>query len=132
MAEKAKRNKQPVNRTITFGSRIWLAGEKKFFGPGTSQLLSLVDKKRAINAARAEMKLSHFKANNMVKTMEQELGFKIFKTTHGRADGVSAILTDEGKELVTCYETLKAECAGFIKESYDRNFSEFLKTHINQ
>jgi len=135
MAERAK-NKFYVKRAVIHGAKIWFAAENKFFGPGAARFLALVEKMGTINEACDEMKLSYNKARKIVRTMERELGSKVFTINRsyenwkGSTGTGGAIMTDEWKELVRRYEAMKAECDAFVKESYDRNFDGFLEPRV--
>jgi len=119
--------KQGAKRTITPGARLWLAVDRKFFGPGVVRLLKLIEKTGAIKKACDEMGMSYTKARKMVAVMEDELDCAIVISQQGGQHGSTSVLTDVGKELLERYEVFEAECKAMIKEAFDKNFNGFVR-----
>jgi len=123
---------QRVERTMTPGVRLWLAVDRKFFGPGVVRLLTLIEKTGAIKKACNEMGMSYTKARKMVAIMERELGCVIVISQQGGQHGSTSILTGMGKELLKRYETFETECKALIKEAFDKNFNGFTRKPENE
>ena len=121
-----------AKRTITPGARLWLAVDRKFFGPGVVRLLTLIEKTGSIKKACEEMGLSYTKARKIVADMEHELGCDIVISQQGGQRGSSSVLTEVGKELLERYEMFEAECKSMIKEAFDRNFKGFMPQPDNE
>jgi len=117
---------------VTPGARLWLAADKKFFGPGVARLLMLIVKTGAIKAACAEMGVSYTKARKMVALVESELGCAIVISQQGGQHGSSSALTETGKELLVRYKMFESECEVLVKEAYAKSFDGFMRQPDNE
>ncbi len=94
--------------------------DAKCFGPGVAQLLHRVERLHSLRAAAAEMEMAYSKAWTVIKNAENALGFKLLASTTGGRHGGGAVLTPEGKALLTAYDQFCQE----LRECGDRLFAE--------
>lgn len=107
-----------------FNYKLWLVNDKneKVFGPGPIMLLLKTHELGSLNKAAMEMKMSYSKALSIIKTAEEELGFKLLIRCIGGKDGGGSIITKEAKELIRKYEEFNRRTYNAIKELYDEIF----------
>lgn len=117
----SRSRKRPVN--VSF--KLRLCRERPFFGPGTVQLLSLIERTGSVRDACEQMGLSYSKGRKMISVMEAELEIPIVLRQQGGKNGGAARLTPEGKTLITRFEQLESRCQGLIQQAYREIFSAF-------
>ena len=83
------------------------AGEDRFFGPGTRDLLEGIRRTGSVQRACTEMGLSYSKGRHMIRHMEAALQTTLVERIRGGAGGGSAKLTPAGEYMLdrfTAYE----------------------------
>ena len=94
--------------------------DAKCFGPGVAQLLHRVERLHSLRAAAAEMEMAYSKAWTVIRNAENALDFKLLDSTTGGKHGGGAVLTPEGKALLTAYDQFCQE----LRDCGDRLFAE--------
>ncbi|MEG0292603.1 MAG: NTP transferase domain-containing protein [Anaerovoracaceae bacterium] len=102
--------------------RIRLTGENHFFGPGTEQLLKLIDKNKSVRIACMRMGISYSKGLKMIKIAENETRMTIVKRQQGGKNGGAAFLTDEGHSLLEKYQLLEWRCEEAMSKIFNEIF----------
>ena len=92
---------------------------QKCFGPGVAELLRRVDTRHSLRAAANSMEMAYSKAWKIVKTAEQELGFRLLSSSTGGRNGGGASLTPEAVRLLSAYDAYCAE----LRACADRLFA---------
>ena len=88
----------------------------KFFGPGRSELLQLIQEYGSIAKAARAMGMSYKKAWAMVEEMNTR-GTHPYVITHkGGQKGGGTELTEAGKRIVTAYTKLADKLASVVKD----------------
>jgi molybdate transport system regulatory protein len=107
-----------------FNYKLWLVNDKnkKIFGLGPMMLILKTHKLGSLNKAAMDMDMSYSKALALIKTAEEELGFKILIRQAGGKDGGGSIITEEAKELIRKYEEFNRRASEAIKEIYNEIF----------
>ena len=100
--------------------------EEKCFGPGVAALLKNVQEHRSLRSAAASMGMAYSKAWTILKTSENELGFKLLHSTTGGRHGGGATLTPEAQSLLTAYDAYCAELRALAKLLFEEKFQDFL------
>lgn len=98
--------------------RIHLAGNRHFFGPGTATLLRHVERLGNVREACEKMGISYSKGWNIIKSAEDELGYRIIERKPGGRNGGIAFLSVRGEKLLALYEEYVREVEQFAKEKY--------------
>lgn len=102
--------------------------DAKCFGPGVAQLLHRVERLHSLRAAALEMEMAYSKAWTVIKNAETALGFKLLASTTGGKHGGGAVLTPEGKALLTAYDQFCQE----LRDCGDRLFAEKFAPFIEE
>lgn len=106
--------------------QICLVANDVFFGPGTAQLLNLIEQTGAIQEACNRMGLSYSKGSKMIKAVEDQLGMVIAQRWTGGTGGGGAILTEDGKRLLRNYQEMTARVNQNTEKIYEECFSKAL------
>jgi molybdate transport system regulatory protein len=101
-----------------------LVREKLFFGPGTFQLLQLIDETGSVQLACRRMGLSYSKAWKMLETLDEQLAFKVVERQQGGSHGGRSRITSKGKILLNRYRAFAAECQEEVLRLFSRHFPE--------
>ena len=108
-------------------TKVYLLDEQgqRFFGDGPCRLLKLVEETGSLRKAAEEMGMAYTKAMKLLKQAESAVGKPLTQRVIGGAKGGGSRLTDVGKELVTRYETYKAQCLRANSQLYSEIFEGF-------
>ena len=98
-------------------SRQWLVDEhdRIIMGDGRLEILENIERTGSINQTAKVMKMSYKAAWGKIKATEAYLDARIVLTDRGRG----AWLTEEGKDLLKKFKTLRRRC----REAEDRIFA---------
>ncbi|MEG1433426.1 NTP transferase domain-containing protein [Eubacterium sp.] len=102
--------------------KVSLAREEVFFGPGTAQLLHLIQRTGSVRTACEQMHLSYSKAWKMIGKMEKEMGEPVVKRFQGGQSGGRAELTPRGEDLLLRFTRFERECKDRVEEIYKDYF----------
>lgn len=102
--------------------KIWLDKDGKVFGKGPYCLLKGIREKGSLSKSAKSMGMSYNKAFNLVKDIEDRLGFKLLTSKSGGTKGGGSILTEEAENLIKVYEEFFQECEQSIHEIFSRHF----------
>ena len=107
-------------------SKIWLEDQGKVFGDGPCDLLQLVDQLGSLRKAAAEMKMSYHQAWELIKMLENNLGFPLIERRVGGRHGGGSILTGKGKSLMLRYSDFRKKANQNLQRLYDDYFGDML------
>lgn len=102
--------------------KLCIANESKFLGPGSRQLLSLIEATGSVRLACEEMNLSYSKAWKILNNMEKQAGFPILVRKHGGKTGGETYLTEQGKALMEQFERYEQECNQAVSQIFMKHF----------
>lgn len=127
----------PVKETEESGVyplvKVRLVAGKAFFGPGTQQLMELIEQTGSLQDACLSMKLSYSKGSRMIKDAERKLGFSITERWAGGAGGGGSRLTEEGRQFLKNYRNMASEVQEYTEQIYKKYFgSECMKSTENE
>ena len=100
--------------------------EEKCFGPGVAALLKNIEEHHSLRSAAASMSMAYSKAWTILKTSEEELGFKLLHTTTGGRHGGGATLTPEAQALLEAYTAYCTALKAAGTALFEEHFREFL------
>lgn len=101
--------------------RFYVA-DNKVFGPGIAQLLHRVREYHSLRAAAQSMNMAYSKAWTVLRTAEEQLGFKLLHSSTGGKGGGGAVLTPEGEDLLERYDQLCRRLQEFGRQQYEELF----------
>lgn len=100
--------------------------EEKCFGPGIAALLHRVREHHSLRAAAQSMGMAYSKAWTILKTSENQLGFKLLDSTTGGKNGGGATLTPQAEEILSAYEAYCSELKAYGQTLFAEKFEKFL------
>lgn len=111
---------------VGFEYRVTLRLKKEdiFFGPGTSELLQLVETTGSLNKAAETMGMAYSKAWRIIKFAEEKLGYPLIARKVGGVGGGGSALTQKGKTFLSCYQAFESEAKQQIDSLFEKYFKE--------
>lgn len=102
--------------------RIHLFTNDKCYGPGIHEVLEKVEKFGSLRSAAADMNMAYSKAWKMVKTCEENLGFKLLISSTGGKNGGGAHISDEARIFMEAYNQYCHEVIDFSEKQLKEKF----------
>lgn len=102
---------------------VRLFTDQKCFGPGIAELLHRVDEHHSLRAAAQSMELAYSKAWTIMKNAETGLGLKLINSSTGGKNGGGAVLTEEGRRILTAYDSYCRKLRAYGEELLAEEFS---------
>lgn len=104
--------------------KLQIARESAFLGPGSWQLLSLIETSGSVRMASAEMGISYSKAWKILNNMESQLGYHVLHRQPGGKHGGETHLTQQGKLLLEQFERFERECSAAVNRIFAKYYGE--------
>ena len=105
--------------------KFWLENEKgKAFGDGPFDILNRIEKTGSLRQAALEIRMSYSQAWNLIRDLEEKLGYKLLKRKVGGAEGGGSELTEEAISLQEKYNTFYRQVEEQINTIYQSVFKE--------
>lgn len=110
---------------VNAAHRVVLAdGGTPIFGPGTYDLLVLVDETGSLRQAAHAMGMSYSKAWRVVREAEEHLGLELLRRRAGGPGGGGSSLSDDGRQVVLRFRALVAEADAELETLYREHFGD--------
>lgn len=88
--------------------KIWLEKNgEKVFGDGPLDILCRVERTGSLRQAAEEINMSYSLAWNLIKDLEERLGFKLLKRKVGGESGGGSQLTEQARDLMMKFEIFR-------------------------
>ena len=113
-------NREDLKCVISFR----LFTDKKAFGPGIARLMELTEEYHSLNKAAAAMGMAYSKAWKILNESEQALGFSLLARHAGGRSGGGAVLTPEGRQMLTCYQSFVKEAGEAVEALFEKHFRQ--------
>lgn len=95
---------------------LWMEGDgTRFFGPGPVELLQRIEETGTINQAAKKMGMSYKKAWEIVSRLNEIVGSLLVITATGGEKGGGSSLSEEAKQLIEYYQSLRERFRKFIE-----------------
>lgn len=104
--------------------KLQIAKETSFLGPGSWQLLSLIESTGSVRIASQKMGISYSKAWKILNNLEEQMGYFILVRKPGGKSGGETHLTEQGKEMLEWFEGLERECNKAIHDIFIRHYEK--------
>lgn len=102
--------------------RLYSDDDQRCFGPGIATLLERVREHRSLRGAAASMEMAYSKAWRIIRTAEDVFGCKLLDSTIGGQHGGGAVLTPEAEQLLTAYQSYRAEVEAYAQARFATAF----------
>ena len=100
---------------------LWLEGDgTRFFGPGPVELLQCIEETGSINQAAKVMSMSYKKAWEIVNRLNEIVGSPLVITATGGEKGGGSSLSEEAKQLIEYYQSLRERFRKFMEQETQR------------
>jgi len=110
---------------LKLGYKIWLENEKgKVFGDGPFDILTRVEKTGSLRQAALEINMSYSQAWNLIKRLEERIGFHLLKRKVGGERGGGSDLTKEAMNLMAKYKIFYKQAEKSINLIYQKIYTE--------
>ncbi len=104
--------------------KIWLDKGGKVFGEGPYLLLKGIENNGSLKTSATNLRMSYSQAYNLIKLIEERLGFSLIYSQAGGTGGGGSHLTPEAKVLMKQYKAFIEECDEKIQLVFDKYFGE--------
>jgi molybdate transport system regulatory protein len=108
--------------------KIWIDHNGKAFGDGPYEILKGVEKTGSLHKVADQMGMSYSKAWNLMREIEQRLGFPLLERRVGGQFGGGSRITPRAKELMLCYGRFRKEAEEAIERIYQKQFVSLSKS----
>lgn len=108
-----------ITRVIFFDEN-----NEKFFGEGPCRLLHAVEKTGSLRSGASSLGMAYTKALKILNNAEKALGFPLTVRAIGGKSGGGTVLTEEGKEWLSRYESYRDACVQANQKLYEEFFAE--------
>jgi molybdate transport system regulatory protein len=110
---------------VRAGHRVFFHEQgEPLFGPGTFDLLVLVDETGSLHQAAKLMGMSYNKAWRAMRQAEDHLGLKLLARRTGGPDGGGSVLTDDGVRLMERFRAFLDEADADLARLYQKYFGD--------
>lgn len=107
--------------------RLYLSKSSRFFGIGPCELLRKIEEEGSLKQACAAMNLSYSKGWHIIANLEKQLGVRIAESKRGGFARGQTELTENGKTLLSLYDSFLAECTSAVELIFEKQFSGWIK-----
>lgn len=111
--------------------KLRIERESTFLGPGSRQLLSLIEETGSVRLASQKMNMSYSKAWKILNNMEEQLGYQVVERRQGGRGGGETTLTVQGKILHDWFKSYESECNQAINIVFEKRLPELMNTLEN-
>jgi len=103
--------------------KIWIEKDReKVFGDGPLDILHWVERTGSLRQAAAEINMSYSLAWNLIKGLEERLGFKLLKRKVGGKNGGGSQLTEQARDLMMKFEIFRDKAQESLNLLYKEIF----------
>jgi molybdate transport system regulatory protein len=123
--QRARKNPRELLPRVRAGHRVFFHEQgEPLFGPGTFDLLVLVDETGSLHQAAKLMGMSYNKAWRAMRQAEDHLGIKLLARRTGGSDGGGSVLTDDGVRLMERFRAFLDEADADLARLYEKYFGD--------
>jgi molybdate transport system regulatory protein len=104
------------------GYKVWLDNNGKAFGDGPCELLRRVEQTKSLHQAAGQMGMAYSKAWQLIRTLEDRLGFVLLERKAGGRCGGGSQVTPMAKDLIKNYMQFQKDVKHAIENIYRLHF----------
>ncbi len=110
---------------LSLNYKLWLEiNGNKVFGDGPCDILKRIKHLGSLRMAAAEINMSYSQAWQLMKNLENIIGFPLLIKKVGGEFGGGSILTPEGEELIKQYERFREEANEKLEQLFKKHFKK--------
>jgi len=118
---------------IELKAKLWLeAEEQKIFGDGPCDILKRVDRTGSLRQTAAEINMSYSQAWQLIKMIEENLGFTVLEKQAGGTGGGHSKLTPRAAELTKAYDHFRREADSDLDKLYSKHLASLFDTVVSR
>lgn len=103
--------------------KIWIEKDgEKVFGDGPLDILNRVERAGSLIQAAEEINMSYSQAWNLIKDLEERLGFKLLERKRGGESGGGSQLTEQARDLMMKFEIFRDKAQESLNLLYKEIF----------
>ncbi|HHW91858.1 MAG TPA: LysR family transcriptional regulator [Firmicutes bacterium] len=111
---------------MKIASKLWLERNgEKVFGDGPLDILRRVERLGSLRQAAAEINMSYSQAWDLIRGLEEKLGFALLESQTGGKAGGGSTLTPAARDLVERYTLFRQEASLELERIFSRYFGDF-------
>ena len=104
-----------------------LVKEKTFFDDKIAMLLTLIEETASVKCACQRMQISYSTGWNIIRNLEAQLCYPLVIRNQGGAGGSTSSLTEEGKQLLDCFNNFQSDLREQANLLYKKHFTGVFK-----
>lgn len=109
---------------LKYKARLKVFREGTSFGPGTAQLMELIDETSSLSESCAQMGMAYSKGWKILKRAEDDLGMQLIFSTRGGRSGGRTELTDNGRIFLLAYRNMEKEMNQTLENAFLKYFGK--------
>jgi molybdate transport system regulatory protein len=103
--------------------KLWIEkNREKVFGDGPLDILHRVERTGSLRKAAEEINMSYSQAWNLIKDLEERLGFKLLERKRGGESGGGSQLTEQARDLMMKFEIFRDKAQKSLNLLYKEIF----------
>jgi molybdate transport system regulatory protein len=103
--------------------KLWIEkNREKVFGDGPLDILHRVERTGSLRKAAEEINMSYSQAWNLIKDLEERLGFKLLERKRGGESGGGSQLTEQARDLMMKFEIFRDKAQESLNLLYKEIF----------
>lgn len=103
---------------LKYKARLKVFREGTSFGPGTAELMELIEETSSLSESCARMDMAYSKGWKILKRAEDDLGIQLIVSSRGGRSGGKTELTDKGKSFLLAYRNMEKEMNQTLKKAF--------------
>jgi molybdate transport system regulatory protein len=105
--------------------KLWIEKDgEKVFGDGPLDIFHRVERTGSLRQAAVEINMSYSQAWNLIKDLENRLGFNLLRRKVGGEKGGGSEITEEARELMMKFEIFRKRADQSLHLLYKKIFKE--------
>ncbi len=109
---------------LKYKARLKVFREGTSFGPGTAELMELIEETSSLAEGCARMGMAYSKGWKILKRAESDLGIQLIVSCRGGRSGGRTELTDKGREFLQAYRHMEEEMNQTLERAFEVYFGK--------
>lgn len=109
---------------LKYKARLKIFREGTSFGPGTAELMELIEETASLSESCVRMGMAYSKGWKILKRAEEDLGIQLIISWRGGRSGGRTQLTDKGRNFLLAYRHMEKEMNQTLEKAFQVYFGE--------